>query len=136
MKIEYKTQLPDEDSFFKLFETTGWSSKKSKEELFWAINNSWYVVSAFKGKELIGFGRIISDGYLHAFITDMIITPKYQKKGIGKEILKRLVKEALDNDIHDIQLFSTKDKKEFYLKNGFVERPDDAPGMQYEIPDR
>jgi len=133
MKIDYRTELPDEDSFFRLFETTGWESKKSKEELYWAINNSWYVVSAFRGKELIGFGRIISDGYLHAFITEMIITPAYQKKGIGKEILKRLVQEALDNDIYDIQLFAAEDKKEFYLKNGFIERPDEAPGMQYKI---
>jgi len=136
MKIDFTTELPDEDSFFSLFETTGWNkSRKTKEELFWAINNSWYVVSAYKGKELIGFGRIISDGYLHAFIVDMIIDPKYQQKGIGKDILVRLINEARANDIEDIQLFSAKGKKEFYLKNGFVERTDDAPGMQYKIED-
>lgn len=135
MKIDFTTELPDEDSFFALFETTGWNeeAKKSKEELFWAINNSWYVVSAYKGKELIGFGRIISDGYLHAFIVDMIIDPKYQSKGIGKEILSRLVNEARKNDIEDIQLFSAEGKKDFYVKNGFEERPDNAPGMQYKI---
>ncbi len=135
MKINYTTELPEEDSFFALFETTGWNKKgrKSKEELFWAITNSWYLVSAYHKKELVGFGRIISDGYLHAFIVDMIIAPEYQTKGIGKEILKRLVKEALDSEIIDIQLFAAKDKKEFYLKNGFVERPGDAPGMQYKI---
>jgi len=135
MKIKYTTDLPSEDSFFQLFETTGWNekAKKSKEELYFAIVHSWYVVSAYQGVELVGFGRIISDGYLHAFITEMIIAPQYQKKGIGKQILEKLVAEALENEINDIQLFSAKDKKEFYLKNGFVERSPDAPGMQYFI---
>lgn len=133
MNIEYIARLPDEDSFFDLYATTGWNeeARKSKEELFWSVTNSWYVVTAYNGEELIGFGRILSDGYLHAVIADMIIAPRYQKKGIGKRILELLVQEAQEREIDNIRLFSTKGNKDFYLKNGFEECPEDIPGMRY-----
>jgi len=37
--IKYSDELPDIDSFFELFESTGWNDKykKSKEQLFHAI---------------------------------------------------------------------------------------------------
>lgn len=133
--FQYTYEIPDADSFFVLYETTGWNDKnrKSKEQLFSAIKNSWYFVSAYSGDKLIGCGRIISDGYLHALITEMIVLPVYQRKGIGKEILKQLVDQALCHGIKDIQLFCAKGKLDFYLKNGFESRSDDAPGMQYKL---
>lgn len=132
-KIEYRYDIPEIDSFFELFRTTGWSPDKQKEELFEAINNSWYSVSAYLDNTLVGFGRIISDGNLHAFIVDLIILPEYQGKGIGTVILKSLIDEAQNKGIVDIQLFCAKGKRDFYIKNGFIERAEDAPGMQYKI---
>lgn len=133
MKIDYKAQLPDEDSFFALFATTGWNDEvtKSKEELFWSITNSWYVVTAYNGDELVGFGRIVSDGYLHAIIADMIIAPLYKNKGIGTEILRLLVEEIKEREVTNIRLFTTSENKGFYAKNGFVECSGDMQGMEY-----
>jgi N-acetylglutamate synthase-like GNAT family acetyltransferase len=132
MKIEYRDEIPDADLFFLLYRTTEWDNKKKKQEqqLHEAIKSSWYMVSAYFQNQLIGCGRIISDGYLHAFITEMIIHPHYQRQGIGKEILNKLIWKCHNAGIMDIQLFCAKGKKEFYLKNGFDERPNDAPGMQ------
>lgn len=134
MPIQYKAEIPDADSFFTLYRTTGWDKdeKKQKEQLYEAIKNSWYMISVYSDDELIGCGRIISDGYLHAFITEMIILPAYQGKGIGKEILNLLVNKASTSGITDIQLFCAQGKKDFYLKNGFIERSPEAPGMQYK----
>lgn len=131
--IQYTNEIPDIDSFYYLYESTGWNdnSKKPKEQLLLAIQNSWYFVSVYSESRLIGCGRIISDGYLHAFINEMIIDPEWQGRGVGKEILKRLVEKALSHGIKDIQLFCAQGKEAFYVKNGFVRRPDDAPGMQY-----
>ncbi|PQL90483.1 GNAT family N-acetyltransferase [Apibacter adventoris] len=134
MEIEYTNKIPDINSFFSLYETTGWNDKnRTKEELFQAINKSWYILSAYYDENLIGFGRIISDGRLHAFIVDLIISPNFKKQKIGTEILHRLTNEILKEGITDIQLFCAKGKKNFYLKNNFSERPNDAPGMQYNI---
>jgi GNAT superfamily N-acetyltransferase len=60
----------------------------------------------------------------------MIVYPEYQGKGIGTEILHRLIKKYMDNNIKNIQLFCAKSKRKFYEKLGFIARPDDAPGMQ------
>lgn len=135
MEIEYSDRIPNADSFFALYASTGWDEEKTKtkELLYDAIKNSWYIVSAFSNEALIGFGRVISDGKLHAFIVDLIISPEYKLKGIGTEILVRLLNQTKNAGINDIQLFCAKDKKEFYLKNNFIERPENAPGMQYKV---
>lgn len=88
------------------------------------------MVSVYKEKSLIGFGRVLSDGILHAFIVDLIVDPHYQGCGIGKMILNNLVDKCKLAGIPDIQLFCANGKKEFYTKQGFRPRPDGAPGME------
>jgi len=133
MQIEYVNDLPGRDSFFSLFETTNWNKgyKRNEEELYTAIQHSWLTVSAYADGVLIGFGRALSDGVLHALIVDMIIAPGYQSNGIGSAILNRLTFELKRSGINDILLFCANGKKDFYLKNGFTERPAGAPGMEY-----
>ena len=81
---------------------------------------------------MIGFGRIISDGQLHALIADLIIMPNYKRKGIGTKILDGLVKKAEKEGVDQILLFCAENKKEFYLKNNFKTRSENAPGMEYD----
>ena len=76
-----------------------------------------------------GFGRIVSDGVVHALIADLIVLPAYQRRGIGSEILRRLLDQCRTHEIHTVQLFCASGKAGFYEKHGFVRRADDAPGM-------
>jgi N-acetylglutamate synthase-like GNAT family acetyltransferase len=132
MNIVYKNEIPVADQYFELFLTTGWNDeyKFTKVELEEAIRNSWYLVAAYSENKLVGFGRIISDGIHHALIVDVIVHPEYQGKGIGKEIMNRLIAKCNEHKIRDVQLFSAKDKSTFYERLGFYIRHDDAPGMQ------
>ncbi len=132
MNIVYSTEMPPADKYFELFETTGWNDKYKLtcEELARTISNSYFTVSAYDEKRLVGFGRIVSDGILHAMIYEMIVHPDYQLKGIGAEILKQLVNKCREDNIRDVQLFCAKGKRPFYEKYDFAARPDDAPGMQ------
>lgn len=134
MEIIYSTELPPKDQYFSLFETTGWNEKYqlTPDELTQAVSNSQFTVSAYYGNRLVGFGRLVTDGILHAMIYEMIVSPDYQSKGIGAEILKMLIGKCKENNIRDIQLFCAKGKRAFYEKYGFEARPDDAPGMQYK----
>lgn len=130
-KIEYRIGKPDAAEFFKLFETTGWNEeyKADINDIDKVLDNSWYIVSAYEDGKLVGTGRMITDGILHAMIFDMIVEPGCQGRGIGAEILKMLVGKCKKQKIRDVQLFCAKGKARFYSKNGFVERPGDAPGM-------
>ncbi len=134
MDIIYSSEPPTIEKYFPLFESTGWNVKYklTTEELNSIVSKSYFTVSAYNGEILVGFGRIVSDGILHAMIYEMIIHPKYQLNGIGSEILKMLLKKCKDDNIRDIQLFCAKGKRAFYEKFGFTARPDDAPGMQYQ----
>ena len=128
----FEENVPDIDQYWNLFQTTGWNIDYNftVQDLDRAIQNSWYSISIYHLDILIGFGRIISDGVHHALIVDLIIHPDYQGKGIGTELLKRLVGKCNELNIRDIQLFAAKDKFEFYEKFGFEKRPLNAPGMQ------
>jgi len=130
--IEYRTVPPDKTEFFRLFETTGWNGeyRLNPEQVHEAVLASWHTVSAYDGARLVGFGRMICDGIVHALILDMIVLPEYRGRGIGTGILTRLVECCREVGIRDIQLFSAKGKAGFYEKNGFSRRSDDAPGMQ------
>jgi len=39
----------------------------------------------------VGFGRIVTDGILHAMVYDLITDPEYQGSGVGSEVLRMLV---------------------------------------------
>ena len=132
--IVYEELLPHVDDYWDLFNTTDWNEKYhfTKEELQKAITNSWYAVSAYEDKKLVGFGRIIADGTHHAFIVDMIVHTDYQGRGIGATVLDKLVKKCLESKIRDIQLFAAEDKYGFYEKYNFEKRPENAPGMRYK----
>lgn len=135
MQVIYQTKLNSIEGYWNLFETTGWNKgyKISKQDLSIALEKSWYLVAAYGGDRLIGFGRIVTDGILHAMIYDLITDPMSQEKGIGSEILMRLVKKCQEEGIRDIQLFCAKGKRKFYEKRGFVARHEESPGMEYGI---
>lgn len=132
MEILYKNEKPDKNAFFKLYETTGWNLKFGfdEEELAVAVGNSYFLVCAYNESQLIGFGRLISDGIYQTFIGDMIVHPDFQHNGIGSHILSLLLEKCRADGLKWIQLTSAKGKSGFYKKFGFTDRPSDAPGMQ------
>ena len=134
-EISYSEDISPEAAYFELFETTGWNRdyQANRDEFYRVLNDSWYVLSAYDKKRLVGLGRILSDGLLHAVIFDVIVHPDYKGCGIGREIMRRLVNKCKAHKIRDIQLFCAKGKVGFYEKCGFIKRPDDGPGMEIKM---
>ena len=132
LEIQYNHEKPGETEIFQLFQTTGWNEyfKLTPAELHRAVAESWDAVCAREGQKLVGFGRTISDGILHALIVEMIVLPDYQGKGIGSRILEELVGQCEAEGIRDVQLFCAAGKAGFYEKYGFERRSANAPGMQ------
>jgi ribosomal protein S18 acetylase RimI-like enzyme len=130
--FEFRNTLPPKEAFFILFESTGWNTEYhlDQDRLFEALSESRCMVSVYQNETLVGFGRLISDGILHALIIDVIVLPEYQRKGIGQAIMDRLMEYCRTRDIKDVQLFCAQGKAVFYEKLGFTRRPDDAPGME------
>ena len=132
MALHYRPEPPDPAAFKALYDTTGWCPAERLVDFYAdALAGSWRTCSAYDDDALVGFGRVISDGRLHAFITEMIVRPDQQQRGIGAAILRELVAVCLAAGITDIQLFCAEGKEAFYRKGGFVPRLPARPGMQY-----
>lgn len=81
-----------------------------------AFENSTSVVFIFVQDQLVGFGRAISDGVYQAAIYDVAVLPEFQRKGIGKVIIKTIVNSLPGCNFI---LYSNAGKEEFYLKLNF-----------------
>ncbi|AYV66528.1 MULTISPECIES: GNAT family N-acetyltransferase [Niallia] len=130
-------ELPPFIKFARLHEDSGLLKNKkgnyTREQLYKAAKNSWYSVSIYNDQKLIAFGRMISDGVYQALICDVMVHPDEQGKGLGKQIIEKLVSKCQQSGIQSIQLFSAKGKHPFYKKLGFIEREQDAPGMSLHL---
>ena len=64
---------------------------------------------------MIGFGRAISDGAYQAAVYDVAVVPEFQKMGIGKIIMEKIL-ERLSGC--NVILYAAPGKEDFYLKLG------------------
>ena len=56
-----------------------------------ALNNAFHITTVRDNGKAIGMIRVLSDGSYANFITDVIVIPEYQKRGIGTEMVRRTV---------------------------------------------
>ena len=101
-----------------LYRANGWSSAEKPDLLRKALRNSDALVSAWADKELVGLANAISDGYLVVYYPHMLVHPEYQGRGIGAEIMKRLMKKY--QGFHQHVLIADGRAIEFYRKCGFT----------------
>lgn len=81
-----------------------------------AFENSFRVVFLFDNDDLIGCGRLISDGAYQGAIYDIAVDEKYRGLGLGKKIIKELM---IDLDNINMILYASPGKEQFYEKLGF-----------------
>jgi len=82
----------DLDQLTALFNVVGWERRTAdRDRLAQLVRGSLYVVSAWDGDRLVGFARGISDGATNAYISTVAVLPEYQKRGIGRKVIQRLV---------------------------------------------
>lgn len=71
-------------------------------------------ITAYDGKKLVGCLRVLSDGYFFGTITELLVLPEYQRRGIGSRLLQ-LAKEHTPTMLY----FGAQPGMEpFYEKNG------------------
>lgn len=120
---------PTAAEFRDLYQQTGWRDV-SLETCEAALAGTWLACTARdENGAVVGMGRLISDGVLHAFVTEMLVAESARGGGVGAQIIRMLVDAARERGVDDIQLFAARGRVAFYERNGFRRRPDDAPGM-------
>lgn len=122
--IIYQHTPPDASAFAKFRASCGWG-RVSEVLAQKAIDNSLVFVSAYKGGQLVGFGRVVGDGALNVYIQDLIVSESMRGEGIGKAILNKLLAEIgeMCPEGVTIGLMSATGKEQFYEQFGFQNRP-------------
>ena len=97
-----------------------WPNPPNPQTHLKLLKKSSKVVIAIDDKtnQVVGFITAISDGVLSAYIPFLEVLPEYKNKGIGKELVDRMLKEL--DDIYMIDLCCDDDLVPYYEKFGMT----------------
>lgn len=104
----------------------GWPSPPTPETLLRVLRGSHRVVLARDGERVVGFVTAISDGVLSAYIPLLEVLPEYGGRGVGSELVRRLLADL--SDLYMVDVMCDDDVAGFYAKlgltraGGFVKR--------------
>lgn len=118
-RIEYseRRDLPMEQVVI-LYRANQWTAAEKPALLQTALANSHSLVSAWKDNLLVGLGNAISDGSLVVYYPHLLVLPDHQGKGIGTEIMRRLLEKY--RGFHQHMLVADGKAIGFYRKCGFT----------------
>lgn len=114
-----KKELPS-DQLHRLFLLAGWSDGSEGPEILDKFNlpfkNSTLVISVWQDDRLLGTVRVLSDKTVRSVIYDLVVDPEFQRKGIGRELIKRCIQQYPESE----WLVQTEENTAgFYEKMGF-----------------
>ncbi|MBT2663403.1 GNAT family N-acetyltransferase [Bacillus sp. ISL-45] len=98
----------------------GWPTPPSPDTHLKLLKNSSKVVLAIDKDtdQVVGFITAISDGVLSAYIPFLEVRPEYKNRGIGKELVHRMMNELAE--IYMIDLCCDDDLVPYYEKLGMI----------------
>lgn len=118
--IDYRTTLDGItpamlEGFF-----AGWPNPPTPETHLRMLAGSHAVVLAFDDEtsSVVGFTNAISDGVLAAFIPLLEVLPDWQGRGIGSELVRRMIDQL--SALYSIDLACDDDVVPFYERFGFM----------------
>ena len=91
---------------------------KPPDVLATVFGNSMFVRFAFAGDTLVGAGRVLADGLDCAYVADVAVHPNHQGRGLGSEMIRRLVDAAGGHK--KIILYANPGTEGFYTTLGFL----------------
>ncbi len=96
----------------------GWPNPPSPQTFLKILKQSYEVELAIDDRtdHVIGFINAISDGILSAYIPLLEVLPEYQGKGIGAELVSRILKKL--DGLYMIDLVCDEELEAFYKKVG------------------
>ena len=113
-----------------------WARHRSISELRRVLAGSPVVVSLWRGKRLVGFGRASSDGVKRAVLWDVVVAGDLQGRGLGRQVVEGLLSHPRIRGVERVYLMTT-NSAGFYAQLGFsrenhqqllVMHPGEPPG--------
>jgi GNAT superfamily N-acetyltransferase len=110
------------EAIVELYKAGGWW----REEPSWRaaipemIRGSFcFLLAREPGGGIVGMGRVLSDGVSDAYVQDVVVLEAHRRRGIGREIVRRLTERCLEAGIGWIGLVAEPGTPAFYEALGF-----------------
>ncbi len=95
-----------------------WAQGRSLTQLRHMLAGSAAVVSLWRGRRLVGFGRASSDGLFRAVLWDVVIPEDLQGQGLGRQLVEALLQTPRLRQVERVYLMTT-NSAGFYRQLGF-----------------
>ena len=84
-----------------------------------------------EGSEVVGTGRIVGDGAISFLLTNVLVLPSHQRRGIGTAIVEALCESMKSLPFKDmvLEVAPLPGLREFYERHGFQASAKAPPGM-------
>ena len=107
----------DIDAALALLHSTYWAHDMPRETLVRAIANS-LTFAMFRGPELVGLARVVTDRATFAYLTDVVIAEAVRGQRLGHRLTETILRHP---DLQGLRRFAllTADATRFYEEFGF-----------------
>lgn len=120
--VRYEYQALDATIYAQLRQSAAWPCVPRSQAQA-GIDGGFFNLVAFDGHTAVGMGRMISDGAIFFHIVDVVVNPAHQGRGIGSQLLKRLIgyaRQATPPGCRScVSLTAAEGKEGFYRRLGF-----------------
>ena len=91
---------------------------RTRNDLKAMLAGSTVVVSLWRGKRMVGFGRATSDGIHRAVLWDVVVAGDLQGRGLGRRVVEALLSTKAIRNTERVYLMTT-NSSGFYQQLGF-----------------
>jgi N-acetylglutamate synthase-like GNAT family acetyltransferase len=95
-----------------------WAQGRERSQLGRMVGGSQAVVSAWRERQLVGFGRATSDGVYRAVLWDVVVAREHQGEGVGSRLVAALLDSPGLTGVERVYLMTTNGSG-FYQQLGF-----------------
>lgn len=123
MSIEYSNDLAGVDAGHLQGFFEGWPNPPTSERHLDILRASFRVVIAREAPSphLVGFVNALSDGVLSAFVPLLEVLPSHRGRGIGSELMRRMLDEL--GDLYAVDVVCDPELGPFYERFGMQPLP-------------
>jgi GNAT superfamily N-acetyltransferase len=125
VEISTDRSLIDVDLVHAYLSTAYWAQGRSRETVERSIEHS-LCFGAFQAGRQVGFGRVVSDFAVFAYLADIFVLPDLQGRGIGRALVRAMLEHPRLQGLQ-VMLLRTRDAHGLYRQFGFevIPRPDE-----------
>ena len=102
-----------------LRQSVGWN--RMEKEMADSRLKSYYHIAVYEEEKqkLIGFVDSVSNGVTDAYIQDLMVHPDFQGRGLGSELMNKMIEYLKKEGIYMISVLYDESLKDFYSRFGF-----------------